>query len=195
MSGLGLLWALIKSLRYVLPFLREVTDENGVTDDKELERIRNLKSVMHSGLWKVFYIIVLTAVVVFGIFPLYSKNAVLELEIAKNNTYIASLKQEIKTRDNDNRKLSADLASRNADVKNGDEAYKRLLDVLNTCRVANAEYRHFVLSLDNLTLKDKANLPQDAKNAAKQDKDKKGLGGSLVSEETRKKLETLKEGD
>lgn len=194
MGGFGLLWSLIKSLRYLLPFLKEVTDEEGITDDKELAKIRSLKELLSLGIWRFIYIVVIACIVWFGIIPLYSKNAMLQFELEKSNTRIAGLIQEGKVKDNENRKLRDELISRSTDIKNGDIAYKRLLETLNSCREANTEYRHYLISLSEKgTVKSLPPSLQDKlqDNQTKPTSDKtKGL-----SEEIKRKLESYQEGE
>lgn len=191
MGGLGLLWSLLKSLRYLLPFLKEVTDEEGVTDDKDLAKIRDLKQLLSLGIWRFIYIILLAAIMWFGVIPLYSKNEVLQYELEKANTRIVELIQEGKMKDNDARKLQDELVSRNTDVKNGDEAYKRLLEVLNACRVTNTEYRHYVLSLSEH--ESSKSIPSHLLDDAMRELNKSDP--SPLFDETKRKLQLYQEGE
>lgn len=144
----SLLWSMIKSLRYLLPFLNEVTDENGVTNDKELLKIRELKSVLHLAAWRLVYFLIVVFLIFFIVIPIHSKNNILEFELDRQIKINTKLEEIIKEHTKRIHHLEAKITNLDSDKRNNDNEKNRLRDALQQCRSSVEEYRHYVLNKD-----------------------------------------------
>lgn len=140
----SLIWSIIKSLRYLLPFLHEVTDEKGITDDKEILKIRELKSVLYLGAWRLVYFLVVVFLIFFIIIPIYSKNNVLEFELDRQVKTNIKLEETVKEQAKRLHSLETKITTLDLDKRNIENEKTRLRGLLEQCRASVDEHRHFI---------------------------------------------------
>lgn len=179
---LSVLWNLFKSMRYILPFLNEVTDtrdDNIARDD--LYRIEQLKKLLSLAIWRIIYIIILAMIVFWYIIPLYTKNAVLEQEVYERDKKIIQLTEDAAKARNEVRRVTESLIINTNELKAVMEDRNRLANVINECRASEAQYRNYLLDKTG-------KLPSPIKKADTEAKTSK----PKLSESLKLKLDALK---
>lgn len=180
----SIIWNLIKSLRYLLPFLNEVTDERDADISKDdLYRIEQLKKLLSLAIWRIIYLVILVSVVYWGVIPLYTENAVLKQEINDRDRRIIQLTDDVNKIRNDARRTTESLITYPADLKSVTEENRRLANVINECRTNEAQYRNFFLEKNG-------KLPSTIKTTAGTDSTEKKK--KSVTDNVKAKLNALK---
>lgn len=148
----GILWSLIKSARYLLPFLNEVTDENDKNiSSEDLLRIQQLKKMLSLAIWRIIYLVIVVSVVYWGVIPLHTENAVLKQELSERDKRIITINEEFRQARNEIRRMNESLLIHTNDLKTITADRDRLIKLVHECRVAESQYRDYVTGKVNTT--------------------------------------------
>lgn len=191
---LGAIWSIIKSLRYVLPFLSEVTDENdkNITSE-DLVRIRQLKKMLSLAIWRIIYLVIIVSVVYWGVIPLYTENAVLRQEVSERDKKIGEYRGRVQSARDEVRRLTESLIIANNDLKTATKDKDRLSEAFHECRNAEKQYiSHFLKESDKPTTnttknKDSSKTQPKKDNTSNNQTDKQP---SALPDNLRKRLST-----
>lgn len=142
----SVIWSIIKSSRYFLPFINEVIDEkSGDVSGEDLLRIQQLKKMLSLAIWRIIYLVIVVSIVYWGIIPLYTENAVLRQEVNERDKKIIEISEEARKAKNETRRVTESLIVYTNDLKSVTEDRNRLLGIVHECRDAEAQYRNYIL--------------------------------------------------
>ena len=168
---------MIKSIKYILPFIDEISNRPHQGNLEDKLKAENLKKYMRSSLWRILYILVFCYTVFSVAIPLHTRNAVLEQELRNRDNSIKTMADKIEQQTETVRSLSNTSSTQQSRLLTKEEELRRLANALGECRDIENEYRSWLLGKG-----DKTTTPTNSKTitTGKQDKTKTDTKGKPV---------------